>query len=657
MKRTALTLLLIVGLVASVFAAGIAEDMGAVQTSAPAETPVDTGTTAPAETPADTTAPAETQSTAPATTTETTDVATAESTATAEGVTKIRVFETTDIHGYLLDTSSGDESTFQYRLAYIANAVNEARKAEEYDGVLLLNGGNNYEGTPVSNLLQGSAVKAAMDVMDYDAVSIGNHEFDYGITNNCDDDGTLSAYSIGNFTGDSDTPVLAYNLYYAGTKDRVSFAKDYVVVEKGGKRVALIGYISDFSSQVMTSKISAYEIDDSIDALIAKIKEVNAAENPDVTVVVSFSGASSLAEKLSKEDVDLVTGGHNQASNGSAGISSTGVAYLESACYAQGYVYATIVVDNATGEVSVEDLGAKALTGRGADTSVLYDTADNTSLDPIVLEISHEAWDAVKDNMQEELGYITVSIDKTTTSDNGATYAGNWITGLMLRYASEKCGAVAAFYNNGGIRTTLKIADGETTRTITAGDIYQINPFCNSWYIYEVTGAELAQQLINGFTNMGNYGDQMSGLTFTYTQKEVASSSSNGSGSQGGAGSQGSGSGAPAGDGKGAGGAGGPAGGPGGGSRKSYEYTITSITLSDGTVVDVNDTETTYLVCTSSYSGTLAGGVFENKTPVYPITEAPVDNVTIIELLREEAAANNGLISVDTSARGTLVTE
>jgi 2',3'-cyclic-nucleotide 2'-phosphodiesterase (5'-nucleotidase family) len=614
MKKLALTLLLIVGLVGSVFAVGIAEDMGATKTQESTQAPEASGS--------EELMPAQDAT---------------------QDVTKIRVFETTDIHGYLMDTSSGDESTFQYRLAYIANDVNKARQnvdqTDVYDGVLLLNGGNNYEGTPVSNLLQGSAVKAAMDAMGYDAVSIGNHEFDYGIdTVNCDPDGTLSAYSIGSFSGDSQIPVLAYNLYYAGTKDRVAFAKDYVIVEKGGKRIALIGYISDFSSQVMTSKISAYEIDDSIDALIAKIQEVNSTENPDITVVVSFSGASSLAEKLSKTDVDLVTGGHNQASTGSAGIASSGVAYLESACYAQGYVYATIVVDNATGEVSIEDIGAKAISGRGVDTSVLYDTEGNTALDPTVLEISHEAWNAVKDNMQEELGYITVSIDKTSTSDNGATYAGNWITGLMLRYASEKCGAVAAFYNNGGIRTSLTIPEGETTRTITAGDIYQINPFCNAWYIYEVTGAELAQQLINGFTNMGNYGDQMSGLTFTYTQTEVASSNSESAGK---------------------GGAGGPSGGPGmpGGSRKTYEYTIESITLSDGTVVDVNDTETTYLVCTSSYSGTLAGGVFENKTPVYPISEAPIDNVTIIELLREEAAENDGLISVDTSARGTLVTK
>ncbi len=555
-----------------------------------------------------------------------------EAEATEEGVTRIRVFETTDIHGYLMDTSSGDESTFQYRLAYIAGDINTARRTGEWDDVLLLNGGNNYEGTPVSNLLQGSAVKAAMDAMGYDAVSIGNHEFDYGIdTVNFESDGTIAPYSLGEFSSDSTIPVLAYNLYYAGTKDRVDFAKDYVIVEKAGKRIALIGYISDFSSQVMTAKIAPYEIDDDIDALKAKISEVKEAENPDITVVVSFSGASSLAEKLDKSLVDLVTGGHNQASAGSAGVSSTGVGYLESACYAQGYVYLTLVVDNSTGEVTIEDAGAKAITGRGVDTSVLLDTEGNTSLDETVLAISHEAWNEVKGDMQEELGYITVSIDKTKASDNGATYAGNWITGLMLRYAEQKCGAVAAFYNNGGIRTSLSIAEGESGRVITAGDIYQINPFCNAWYIYEVTGAELKQQLINGFTNMGNYGDQMSGLTFTYTQTEKESSGEEEKG--------------------------GPAGGPGGGSRKSYDYEILSITLSDGTVVDPDDDETTYLVCTSSYSGTLKGGVFENKTPLYPIAEAPVDNVTIIELLREEAAGNDGHISVDTSARGTLVSE
>lgn len=111
------------------------------------------------------------------------------------GKTVIRVFETTDIHGYLIDTSSvdaatGDDSKIQYRMAYIAQQVNNARNSEDYDDVLLLNGGNNYEGTSVMNLLQGSAMRAAFDAMQYDATAIGNHEFDYGIdTVNCDPDG------------------------------------------------------------------------------------------------------------------------------------------------------------------------------------------------------------------------------------------------------------------------------------------------------------------------------------------------------------------------------------------------------------------------------------------------------------------------------------
>lgn len=101
--------------------------------------------------------------------------------AEANPVKTIEVFETTDVHGYLVDTSSGNESTFQYRMAYIANAVNEARANAENDAVLLLDGGDIYQGTPVSNLTYGNALRAAYDAMGYDAVSLGNHEFDWNV--------------------------------------------------------------------------------------------------------------------------------------------------------------------------------------------------------------------------------------------------------------------------------------------------------------------------------------------------------------------------------------------------------------------------------------------------------------------------------------------
>lgn len=183
----------------------------------------------------------------------------------------IEVFETTDVHGYLVDTSSGNESTFQYRMAYIANAVNEARANAENDAVLLLDGGDIYQGTPVSNLTYGNALRAAYDAMGYDAVSLGNHEFDWNVkAYAADEDGTMPAYEIGEFKGDSNIPVLAYNLYDAGTTNRASFVKDYVIVDKAGVKVALVGYIPDYSMDIMTAKIAPYDIDPSIEKLNAE---------------------------------------------------------------------------------------------------------------------------------------------------------------------------------------------------------------------------------------------------------------------------------------------------------------------------------------------------------------------------------------------------
>ena len=519
--------------------------------------------------------------------------------------TRIRVFETTDVHGYLMDTSSGDEATFQYRLAYIAGVVNEARADESYADVLLLDSGDIYQGTPVSNLTYGTALRAAFDAMGYDAVGLGNHEFDWGVTAYCaDEDATLPSYEMDGASGEPDIPILAANLYDAETGKRVEFTKDYVIVEKAGYTVALIGYIPDYSMDIMAAQIAPYTIDESLESLAALVEQVDALENPDITVIVAHEAPAGVAEAMDPELVDLVVGGHRHA--GTAGTASNGIAYIQGGNYAQGYASATLVV-TAEGEVFVEDAAYTAITG---DKTLLYDTEENADhLDADILAISHAAWESVREDMEEVLGYIDTPVDKTSTGDNGSTTAGNWITGLMLR-ATAEWDTVAAFYNTGGIRTEFRLESGEEQRVLTTGDIYAIAPFCNSLLVYELTGAELAQQLINGMKN-GNYGDQMSGLTFTYESE---------------------------------------------GTGRDAVCTIVSITLDDGTEVDPTDTETLYRVCTSSYSGTLAGGVFETKESIVSEAEAPIDNITMIALLREEARDNEGRIAVDTSPRGTCLT-
>ena len=522
----------------------------------------------------------------------------------APGQRTIRVFETSDIHGYLLDNTAGEEAAFQYRLAYIAHVVNEARAGGQYDDVLLVDGGDLYQGMPASNMSKGAAVIAALDAMDYDAVALGNHEFDWGVSEYCADaDATLPAYRIGDFAGDPEIPVLACNLYFADTQERVPFTKDYVIVEKAGLRVALIGYIPDYSITIMHEKIAPYVIKEDLSAFSRLVKEINDAERPDVTIVVAHADPVEVAAALSPEDVDLVTGGHTH--EGIYGVAESGVPYIQSDCYAKGYASATIVIDG-DGRVRIEE---PLYTSIITDTEALFDTPENAGhLDPTVLTISHQAWDEIRDDMDEVLGYIDTPLEKEGYLGPRETSGGNWYTGMMLR-AMASDGVVAAFYNGGGFRADITIPAGESRCDLTVGDVYAISPFNNFWMVYELTSEELARQIESAYLQ-GNFGDQMSGLTYTYINH---------------------------------------------GTKDQPDIEVVSITLSDGTEVDIHDSQTLYRVCTSSFSATLPGSVFEGKEPLYPLAEAPLDNLTLIHFLRQEARDNEGYIAVDTSLRGTCI--
>ncbi len=87
----------------------------------------------------------------------------------------------------------------------------------------------------------------AIDKMEYDAVELGNHEFDWGLENMIDPDGTLLDYEYEGQNYANEVPVVCANIYQNGT--RLSSTKDYVIVEKtatnsqGGEVKVRIGVI------------------------------------------------------------------------------------------------------------------------------------------------------------------------------------------------------------------------------------------------------------------------------------------------------------------------------------------------------------------------------------------------------------------------------
>ena len=138
------------------------------------------------------------------------------------------VYETSDAHGYLANVT--DDGQTQYLMAYISDRLNAAR-AGGRDKAVVLDGGDIYQGTTLSNLTHGNSLSAAYALMEYDAVTVGNHEFDWGLDTVIDSDGTMMDYALGdNWQGVNSTPVVISNLYQNGSK--VSWGRDNIILDK-----------------------------------------------------------------------------------------------------------------------------------------------------------------------------------------------------------------------------------------------------------------------------------------------------------------------------------------------------------------------------------------------------------------------------------------
>ena len=531
----------------------------------------------------------------------------------------IKVFETTDIHGYSMDTSTYKEETFQYRLAYIANIVSQAREDEAYDDVLLLDGGDIYQGTPISNQTYGAALRATFDKMGYDAVGLGNHEFDWDVTKYAaDSEGTMAPYEIGEFKGNADIPVVMSNLYYAGTDTRVDFTQDYTIVEKAGHKIAVIGWANDYRDEIKASQIEPYEIHDDIEELKKLAANIKSREKAEVVIILVHADPAGIADELDPDVVDLVAGGHtHKMINGTSSV--TGIDYMQGYCRAYGYSTTEIKI-SPDGEVDVE---TPEYVDIASDVDFIpnlyYKDGSNDALDSEIVKISQTAWDEIEEEMNE----VLCTVDKSITRDfidetNGAsTVAGNWIADRMLDITKEQ-NTVAAFINRGGIRSDIQLEPGEKTRDITVADIYTMMPFGNRIYVYTITGKQMAEQMENALTGLNpeigmnngyeasNYGDQFSGIRMTYRVVD-------------------------------------------GGIK------VLSIITDDGECIDVNDEENTYNVCVSEYCATLEGSVFENLTPIVSPDDAPTDNLAIISELREYREMDELDIEVDTTMHSMRV--
>ncbi len=428
----------------------------------------------------------------------------------AKNVYSLPVFETSDIHGTLVDTSA---EPYRHYIARIGKIVRDARSSGgDYDQsrALLLDTGDIYQGNTISNLLDGNPMRAAFDKMDYDAVSIGNHEFDWGLEMSVDRDSTIADYTIDGVEYENHIPVVLSNFFVNGEKQ--DWLNDYVIVEKTAVnangdtipvKVAVIGFAENYAKSVIPSAFSelGYEIREDYESLNALASSLEASGACDATVLLSHGEAQPVANSLGAGTViDLVLGGHNHYNR--SGKTTFGVEYMMPAAYGTAYATAQLQFNPSEDKPVFRDVADVKAVSIKEPASLLYMNEENMgNLDQDVVAVAREAMTEIQPLLDESVGAITTDSLRLTYIDEEQRNctAGNWVSSIYARTVD----ADVAFANKGGLRAEFRIPEGADKLDITVSDIYTMFPFGNPVYKYEVTYAELLQAINYSLTSGG----------------------------------------------------------------------------------------------------------------------------------------------------------
>lgn len=536
------------------------------------------------------------------------------------------LIETTDIHGYVL--SADGNGIIHYRMAYLADKVKDIRgRGQDYrkDRLLLLDGGDLYQGASVSNFLAGRPVYVSMDKMGYDAVALGNHEFDWGLDQTVDADATLPDYDWEGRRCANVVPVLCANLFRNGS--RASCTRDYVVVEKtavnakGGTvpiRIGVVGFAVNYEGSIIATQFSDQGYSVTVDYGIANriASELESSGECDATVLLIHGAADDAAAALGRgTDIDLVLGGHTHWTL--SGKTEWGLSYLQGGRYLEHYAGADLVF-------SVDDDGAVSFTRVDGMSVETVDSARDShrtasenaeDLDDEILAVSEEALSATGGMLNDVIGHINVGATSYYIDGSGgrAAIISNWMCDILRRIG----GADVAFVNAGGIRTYFSL-EGQSSRNITVANVYEMFPFGNPTYVYRITYADLLKVFEYSMTSGGEVlFSRMTGIDCLFTETDHGSYSTYAVYAL----------------------------------RKGGEtiyqkgkwtgdWASRSVTLAVSEYLAIAER-------TDYYTGTPNPLVEWNKTDKL-ISNDRIDNVCAVEVLRTEAASSGGLLWIDT---------
>lgn len=219
---------------------------------------------------------------------------------------RLTVLHTNDMHCHI-DPFPADHAEYPGKggLIRIASIVNKARK--ENPNLLVLDGGDMFQGTPYFNYFKGEIMTEIMSKIGYDAGTIGNHEFDNGLSN------ILSAAQKATF------PLISSNYDFSDTILN-GIVKDHLIIEKGGIKIGIYGLGIELEGLVGKLNYGKTVYNDPLQTALKMEAILKNDHRCNLVIALSHLGLSYEQTKISDKLLapqtkytDLIVGGHTHS--------------------------------------------------------------------------------------------------------------------------------------------------------------------------------------------------------------------------------------------------------------------------------------------------------------------------------------------------------
>lgn len=361
-------------------------------------------------------------------------------------------------------------------IAEITTLIRNLRASEP--NVFLFDAGDIFTGA-LAKLTRGQLSFELMISMGYDAMAIGNHEFEFGTE--------ILAWEKNR----APFPVVGANLFYKDTDH--PFAPPHAVIERNGIRIGVIGIMGqDAATAIIPSFITPLDVTDPVEAVRRSVRELR--DEVDLIVLLTHQGKTAPMQTDAESDprlqrdidadirlsgavegIDVHFAGHADAGTPEPVVhEKTGTLIMQTYGQATHLGFLQLVLDGDTGEITSYD-------------GKLIPVASNELTPDPVVAAKLESYRAAHPELFEKVGRTEARMNRRYIEESDV---GNLFADIFVHVT----GADIGFVHSGSLRKDLPGGD------VVLVDILDTYPFVDDLVVMEMTGEQIRRVLEQSLT-------------------------------------------------------------------------------------------------------------------------------------------------------------